>query len=53
MSIMALSMVTAGIMLSSLVIIEVRNYAEDVGTAQDRADQVFSILKLPLDHSGY
>jgi hypothetical protein len=46
-------MIVSGILLGSLAILETGNYVADAAAARDRADQVFSMLKLPADLCGY
>jgi hypothetical protein len=52
-SVMVISLTAAGIMLGALAFLETGRYAEDVGAARERAEHVFSMIKLPLDHCGY
>jgi hypothetical protein len=53
MSIFSLSLILGGIMSGALLMSEILGYSEDVAAARDRADQVFSIMRLPLDYCGY
>jgi hypothetical protein len=52
-SVMVISLTAAGIMLGALAFLETGRYAEDVGAARERAEHVFSMIRLPLDHCGY
>ncbi|MDR3320866.1 MAG: hypothetical protein LBS93_00330 [Synergistaceae bacterium] len=52
-SICAMSLVIAGIMSGALLIAEIGAFSEDTAAARDRAEDVFSIMRLPADMCGY
>jgi hypothetical protein len=52
-SLSILSLIVAGITTGAIAILEIGNYVADVGSAYDRADHVFSMLKYPADLCGY
>jgi hypothetical protein len=49
----ALFIMISGITHFALMVLETVNYIADTGAARERANQVFSILKLPADFCGY
>jgi hypothetical protein len=53
MSMFALSMIVGGIMSGTLLMAEISYFSEDSAIARDRADNVFSIMRLPADMCGY
>ncbi|MDR1514208.1 MAG: hypothetical protein LBS45_00810 [Synergistaceae bacterium] len=52
-SLSVLSMIVTGVVVGAIAIMETGNYVADVAAAQDRADQIFSLLKMPADLCGY
>jgi hypothetical protein len=50
---LTIPLVMASIITGTLFFTEIGSYAEDVCIAQDRAEHTFSLMKLPIDHSGY
>ncbi|MDR0648560.1 MAG: hypothetical protein LBF92_04435 [Synergistaceae bacterium] len=52
-SLSILSMIVAGMTTGAVAMMETGNYVADAAAAQDRADQIFSMLKMPADFCGY
>ncbi|MCL2683759.1 MAG: hypothetical protein FWE55_00800 [Synergistaceae bacterium] len=52
-SLLIIPMVLCGLAAVTYIPLRIMRHAEDISTAQDRAELVFSILTIPLEHCGY